>query len=147
MRRPYRDHQPFLNKKRTEADAVTIWPRRLRQFTFFFSAHPRNNTLKMNKPNYPTMQQNGQQMYQASDGQWYPMSAMPQNWHGSQQPPQPGYGGYQQQQGYYGQQQPMYATQPVYVENRGAGAGAGAATGLCAGLCAGLLCLDLCLFC
>lgn len=30
-----------------------------------------------------------------------------------------------------GQQQPMYATQPVYVENRGAGAGAGAATGLC----------------
>lgn len=28
-------------------------------------------------------------------------------------------------------QQPMYATQPVYVENRGTGAGAGAATGLC----------------
>lgn len=29
-------------------------------------------------------------------------------------------------------QQPMYATQPVYVENnRGAGVGAGAATGIC----------------
>jgi len=33
------------------------------------------------------MQQGGQQMYQASDGKWYPTAAMPQ-------------GGYQQQQQY-----------------------------------------------
>ncbi|WVQ81475.1 hypothetical protein IAT38_003599 [Cryptococcus sp. DSM 104549] len=94
----------------------------------------------MNKPNYPQQQHQGQQMYQASDGQWYPVAAMPQNW-------QPG----QQQQGYYGQQQPMYPqSQPVYVEQRGSGmgAGAGAGMGICAGLCAALLCFDLgaCLF-
>ncbi|TYJ52046.1 hypothetical protein B9479_007347 [Cryptococcus floricola] len=105
----------------------------------------------MSKPSYPTQNQSGQQMYQASDGNWYPTTSMPQNWQGQQQPPQPSYGGGYQQP--YGQQQPMYAhqTQPVYVQDQrgagGMGAGAGAGAGLCAGLCAGLLCFDLCLFC
>ncbi|WVN87990.1 uncharacterized protein L203_103188 [Cryptococcus depauperatus CBS 7841] len=97
----------------------------------------------MNNHSYPTMDQGGQQMYQASDGNWYPISTMPKGWNG-QQPSQPAFGG-----GQYQQQPPMhYQTQPViYEDRRGVGAGAGAGMGLCAGLCAGLLCFDLCLFC
>ncbi|WVW79427.1 hypothetical protein I302_101396 [Kwoniella bestiolae CBS 10118] len=88
-------------------------------------------------------QQNQQQpgMYQASDGKWYPVSAMPQ---GHQQ------GGFY---GQYGQQQPMApGPQPVYIQQQGSnkgGAGAGCCA-CCAGVCAamtGLCCLDLCLFC
>ncbi|KAK8844001.1 hypothetical protein IAR55_006794 [Kwoniella newhampshirensis] len=100
----------------------------------------------MNKPAYPQAEQNGQQMYQASDGKWYPTASMPQNWPGPQQGGGGGYGGYGQQQGYYGQQQPMYPqSQPVYVQQRPAGAGAGAAagTGIFAALCGALLCFDL----
>ncbi|WWC73034.1 uncharacterized protein I206_106999 [Kwoniella pini CBS 10737] len=99
----------------------------------------------MNKPTYPN-DQGQQQMYQASDGKWYPTSAMPQGW---QQ--QGGYGGGYGQQP-YGQQQPMYPnSQPVYVQQqggRGAGAGAGAGMGIFAALCGALLCFDLgaCLF-
>ncbi|KAK6906081.1 hypothetical protein L486_06352 [Kwoniella mangroviensis CBS 10435] len=97
------------------------------------------------KPTYqPDQYQQQQQMYQASDGKWYPTSSMPQGW----QQQQPGYG-YGQQP--YGQQQPMYPnSQPVYVQQqggRGAGA-AGAGMGVCAALCGALLCFDLgaCLF-
>jgi hypothetical protein len=62
-------------------------------------------------------------MYQASDGKWYPVEHMPQNY---QQ--QGGYGG-----GYggggYGQQQ------PIYVQQQGRPGGAGAAgTGAAAGV-------------
>lgn len=60
-------------------------------------------------------------MYQASDGKWYPVSSMPQ---GQQQ----NYGGYGQGGGMqYGQQQ-----QPIYVQqghSGGGGAGAAAGTG------------------
>ncbi|WWD21343.1 hypothetical protein CI109_105827 [Kwoniella shandongensis] len=97
----------------------------------------------MNKPAYPQTEQNGQQMYQASDGRWYPTSSMPQNWQGPQGGPQGGYG---QPQNYYGQQQQMYPqSQPVYVQNRPgrAGAGAAAGTGIFAALCGALLCFDL----
>ncbi|WVR09010.1 hypothetical protein IAU60_006070 [Kwoniella sp. DSM 27419] len=93
----------------------------------------------MNKPNYGGAP--NQQMYQASDGKWYPTSSMPQNWQQGQG--QGGYGGGYGQQP-YGQQQPMYPqSQPVYVQQRPGGGGAGAGAGLCAGLCAGLLCFDL----
>ncbi|WVF65474.1 hypothetical protein IAT40_000202 [Kwoniella sp. CBS 6097] len=101
----------------------------------------------MNKPG----DQNNQQMYQASDGKWYPVATMPQGWQQNQN--QGGYGGgqgaYYGQQAYgqqpYGQQQPMYpGSQPVYVQQRpGGGAGMGAGAGLCAGLCGALLCFDL----
>ncbi|KAL1407565.1 hypothetical protein Q8F55_006998 [Vanrija albida] len=70
------------------------------------------------------MSQNQQQMYQASDGKWYPVSAMPQNFAAQQQPPSYGYG--QQPPMQYGQQQP----QQIYVQQQrpsGGGAGAGAA--------------------
>ncbi len=50
------------------------------------------------------MQQGGNDMYQASDGKWYPRSQMPENWQGG------GGQGYGQNQGYggYGQQQQGY---------------------------------------
>ncbi|KAK6906082.1 hypothetical protein L486_06351 [Kwoniella mangroviensis CBS 10435] len=87
---------------------------------------------------YP--QQQGQPgMYQASDGKWYPVSAMPQ--------------GHQQGGGFYGQygQQPPMAPgpQPVYINQQSGGGGGGAGCACCAGICAamtGLCCLDLCLF-
>ncbi|WVW79428.1 hypothetical protein I302_101397 [Kwoniella bestiolae CBS 10118] len=102
----------------------------------------------MNKPTYqPDQYQNPgqQQMYQASDGKWYPTSSMPQGW---QQQGGQGYG-YGQQA--YGNQQPMYPnSQPVYVQQqRGRGmGGAAAGTGIFAALCGALLCFDLgaCLF-
>ncbi|WWC91145.1 uncharacterized protein L201_006086 [Kwoniella dendrophila CBS 6074] len=88
---------------------------------------------------------NQQQMYQASDGKWYPTSSMPQGW----QQQQGGYGGGYGQQP-YGQQQPMYPnSQPVYVQQPGRGTGApGAGMGIFAALCGALLCFDLgaCLF-
>ncbi|KAL7421143.1 hypothetical protein Q5752_004028 [Cryptotrichosporon argae] len=87
-------------------------------------------------PQYPQQTQNGQQMYQASDGKWYPVQAMPQNWQGQGQQP-----------GYYGQ--PQMSTQPVYVQQQRTGMGGmGAGGGILAALCAGLLCFDLgaCLF-
>lgn len=56
-----------------------------------------------------------QQMYQASDGKWYPVSAMPQGY-------QAGYGQGGNMQ--YGHQQPIYVQQPQH-----GGGGAAAAAG------------------
>ncbi|WWC91146.1 uncharacterized protein L201_006087 [Kwoniella dendrophila CBS 6074] len=84
----------------------------------------------MDKPHYP---QNGGApgMYQASDGNWYPVSAMPQGHH--QQ------GGFY---GQYGQQQPMApGPQPVYVQQQSQPDNN---TGCWASICAGLCCLNLC---
>lgn len=66
-----------------------------------------------------------QQMYQASDGKWYPVSSMPQ---GAQQ----GYGGgYGQPGGGYGQQGMQYGQQqqPIYVQQGHSGGGGGAGAG------------------
>ncbi|RSH95161.1 hypothetical protein EHS25_000247 [Saitozyma podzolica] len=98
-------------------------------------------TNQGNKPSYPQMEQEGQQMYQASDGKWYPTAQMPQNWQPQPNQQYPG-----PQQGYYGQQPMGYPQQgQTYVVqdgNRG-NAGMGAGAGILAGLCAALLCFDL----
>ncbi|GFZ49927.1 hypothetical protein JCM24511_07330 [Saitozyma sp. JCM 24511] len=100
------------------------------------------------QPEQP-MTQTGQPVYQASDGKWYPVSMLPQNYQSYPQalgPPQSYYGGqqpiaYPQPAAYhqptaYPQQGQMYSapSQPGTGTGSGsgtaAGAGAGAATGL-----------------
>lgn len=66
-----------------------------------------------------------QQMYQASDGKWYPVSSMPQNYGGGGYGG--GYGGGQPQM-QYGQQQPIYVQQ-----GRPSGGGAAAGGAGCLG--------------
>jgi len=123
----------------------------------------------MSKPGFPTQMQNGQQMYQASDGKWYPIAALDPQWQGQQGP------GGGQARGYYGQQPPMgygqgyppqgygqqgygqqgygqqgYGGQPVYVQSQpgyGGGGGGGMGSGLLAGLCGALLCFDIGMCC
>ncbi|GMK55877.1 hypothetical protein CspeluHIS016_0209330 [Cutaneotrichosporon spelunceum] len=87
-----------------------------------------------------------QNMYQASDGKWYPVEHMPQGY--SQQGNYGGGYGQQSQMQYGGMQQ-----QPIYVQQQqrpsgGGGTGAAAGVGCCAALCGMLLCFDLgaCLF-
>lgn len=108
----------------------------------------------------------GNDMYQANDGKWYPRAQMPQNW--QQGPSQGGQGYYGPNQGMqygqqpYGQQpygQQQYGQQQYgggqnyYVQQQqrpmgGMGSGAAAGTGCLAALCGALLCFDLgaCLF-
>ncbi|ORY33104.1 hypothetical protein BCR39DRAFT_586664 [Naematelia encephala] len=103
----------------------------------------------MNKPSYPQQNQGGQQMYQASDGKWYPVAQMPQNWNQNQSH-------LPQQQNYYGQQPMNYGQQqgyqqpgqPIYVQQQQRPYGGGAETSCLAALCGALLCFDLgaCLF-